>query len=82
LKPLFISEEEAIVKEKQFLLESDFPAGLGKPAQRALTAAGYQHLKQLTQASRANLLKLHGMGPKTLGILQNALAKKGWTFKN
>lgn len=53
---------------------------IGAPALRALTAAGYQHLEQLTQVSEAELLKLHGMGPKAIGILRQALQEKGLAF--
>lgn len=58
---------------------SDFPK-IGAPALRALTAAGYQCLAQLTQVSAAELLKLHGMGPKAIGILRQALASNGLAF--
>jgi DNA-directed RNA polymerase alpha subunit len=60
--------------------ESDLPPKLGKPAQRALAAAGYVRLEQLTSVSEAELLKLHGMGPKAIGQLREALAAKGLTF--
>ena len=59
---------------------SDFPTRLAKPAQRALAGAGYTHLEQLTRVSEAELLKLHGMGPKALGQLREALAEKGLSF--
>jgi hypothetical protein len=58
---------------------SDLPK-IGAPALRALTAAGYQRLEQLTQVSEAELLKLHGMGPKAIGILRQALQEKGLAF--
>jgi predicted flap endonuclease-1-like 5' DNA nuclease len=60
--------------------ESDLPTGLAKPAQRALAGAGYTHLEQLTQASEKELLALHGMGPKAIRLLREALAEKGWSF--
>ncbi len=59
--------------------QSDFPKTSG-PAQRALEQAGYTHLEQLTQVTETELLKLHGMGPKALGILRAALAEKGLSF--
>lgn len=43
---------------------------------RALYGAGYTRLEQLTQVSEAELGKLHGMGPKALSILKEALAFK------
>jgi hypothetical protein len=60
--------------------ESDFPAGLGAPAQRALAGAGYTRLEQLTKVSEAEILKLHGMGPKALDQLRRALDAKGLSF--
>ena len=58
----------------------DFPAGLAQPAIRALTGAGYTRLDQLAAVSEADLLKLHGMGPKAIGILRAALKAKGLAF--
>jgi len=58
----------------------DFP-NIGKPAQRALTSAGYTNLKQLTKVTEAELGQLHGMGPKALGILRETLKEKGLSFK-
>jgi hypothetical protein len=58
---------------------TDFPK-IGAPALRALTAAGYHHLEQLTQVNAAELLRLHGMGPKAIGLLRQALAAQGLAF--
>ena len=60
--------------------EPNFPPGIGKPATRALIAAGYTSLDQLTKISEAELLQLHGMGPKALGILRSALDATGRSF--
>ena len=46
---------------------------IGAPATRALHGAGYSTLRQLAGIRRSELAKLHGMGPKALGILQAAL---------
>ena len=56
------------------------PAGLAKPAQRALAAAGYTTLDQLTQVSEQDLSRLHGMGPKAVRQLRDALAAAGLGF--
>lgn len=61
-------------------LDSDLPAKLSKPAQRALTAAGYSRLEQFTTLSEAEVLKLHGMGPKAMDQIRQALAAKGLSF--
>ncbi|MCJ8009332.1 DNA-binding protein [Lederbergia wuyishanensis] len=55
--------------------------GLSKPAKRALAGAGYEKLEQLTNVYEADLLKLHGMGPKAIAVILEALAEKGWTFR-
>jgi hypothetical protein len=59
---------------------SDFPAGIGQPALRALNAAGYTQLEQLTGVTESDLRKLHGMGPKALGLLRSALLSRGLSF--
>lgn len=61
-------------------LNSDLPTGLAKPAQRALAAAGYVRLEQLANVSEAELLRLHGMGPKAVDQIRRALAARGQTF--
>ena len=61
-------------------VDSDLPIGLGKPARRALAAAGYVRLEQLTGVSEAEVMELHGMGPKALDHLRRALAAKGQRF--
>lgn len=60
--------------------KTDFPQNIGNPARQALEVAGYSKLKQLTKVSEAELGKLHGMGPKALGILREALHAKGLSF--
>lgn len=59
---------------------TDLPNGLSKPALRALHAAGITQLAQLTAHTEAELLRLHGMGPKALGLLRAALAARGLAF--
>ncbi len=54
--------------------------GLSNPARRALANAGYERLEQLRNASAAELLKLHGFGPKGIRVLRAALAERGWVF--
>jgi len=46
---------------------------IGAPATRALHAAGYTCLGQLAGVPRAQLIRLHGMGPKALAIIEAAL---------
>lgn len=54
---------------------------IGAPATRALEAAGYTNLKQLTKVTEAEIAQLHGMGSKALGILREALKTEGLSFK-
>ncbi|MEN9563784.1 MAG: hypothetical protein RIR73_2028 [Chloroflexota bacterium] len=62
------------------MAESNFPK-IGAPATRALEAAGYTNLKQLTKVTEAELAQLHGMGPKALNILRETLKAEGLSFK-
>ena len=50
---------------------------IGAPATRALNNAGYTSLRQLVGVPRADLAKLHGMGPKALRIIEDNLAEQG-----
>jgi predicted flap endonuclease-1-like 5' DNA nuclease len=50
---------------------------IGAPATRALNNAGYTTLRQLAGVPRAELAKLHGMGPKALRIIEDNLAEQG-----
>jgi predicted Fe-Mo cluster-binding NifX family protein len=59
---------------------TDFPDDISAPAARALKGAGYTRLDQLPQATEAELLALHGMGPKAITSLRAALAAKGLSF--
>lgn len=60
---------------------NDFDFVPGAPARNALANAGYTRLTQLTKITEAELLKLHGMGPKAMGVIKEAMKKKGLTFK-
>ena len=50
---------------------------LSSPARRALEGAGYARLEQLTDATEAELLKLHGVGPTAMVALRKALEENG-----
>jgi hypothetical protein len=53
---------------------------LSKPARRALAAAGYVRLEQLTEVSEVEIMELHGMGPTAMERLRSALAARGQGF--
>ena len=56
------------------------PAGVAKPAQRALANAGITSLEGLAKVSEAKVAALHGVGPKALNLLKAAMAAKGLAF--
>ena len=57
------------------------PANIGAPATRALTAAGYTRLSQFANVPASELNKLHGVGPKALRLLQEALQEHGMSLR-
>ena len=66
--------------KKKEPLPGGFPGGLSAPAKRALTGAGYTQIEQLADATEADILKLHGIGPSAMPLLREALAAKGLRF--
>jgi hypothetical protein len=59
-----------------------FPFKLPKPAERALAAAGYTRLEQLSDVAEADLRSLHGVGPNVIERLRGALAERGLSFSD
>jgi hypothetical protein len=59
---------------------SDLPRGIGAPATRALTAAGFTRLEQLHGVPAAELSKLHGVGPKAIRVLGEVLEHHGYAL--
>ncbi|MBF6172685.1 DNA-binding protein [Nocardia blacklockiae] len=59
------------------MTESDLPRGIGAPATRALLAAGYARLEQLSGVPERELAALHGVGPKAIRVLRAALDEQG-----
>ena len=53
------------------------PKAIGKPATRALLLAGISNLEQVAAHTEAQLLELHGMGPRAMKILREALSATG-----
>lgn len=60
--------------------DDDLPS-IGGPARAALALAGYTRLEQLRAVSERELLRLHGVGPKAVRILREALAARGLRFR-
>lgn len=61
--------------------KNELPVGLSAPALRALFAAGYDTLNKLAGASESQLLGLHGVGPKAIRIIREALIEHGQDLK-
>jgi len=60
--------------------ESNLPTELSNPARQALVGAGYVRLEQFTSLSEAEVLRLHGMGPKGIDVIRRALQARGLSF--
>ena len=61
--------------------DSDLPRSLGKVATRELAVHGITRFDQLTDVSESELLKIHGVGPKAIGILRAELGARGLGFR-
>jgi predicted flap endonuclease-1-like 5' DNA nuclease len=59
----------------------DLPNEIGKTAARELSFNGITSLKQVAEHSKKELLAIHGVGPKAIAILGEALAAKGMDYK-
>lgn len=57
-----------------------FP-NIGGPALRALDHAGVRSLAEIARWTERDLAQLHGMGPKAMRLLGEALAAAGLAFR-
>ncbi|WP_229073444.1 helix-hairpin-helix domain-containing protein [Actinoplanes sp. DH11] len=55
---------------------------IGRPATGALLEAGITTLAQVATHSRTELLAMHGIGPKAIRILSDALTENGLNFSD
>jgi predicted flap endonuclease-1-like 5' DNA nuclease len=55
----------------------DLPDEIGRTAARELSLNGITSLEQVARHSRQELLAIHGVGPKAIRILEEALAAEG-----
>ena len=55
---------------------------IGKVATRELAKRGYTRYEQLTEVSARELLRIHGIGPKAIRILEEELATRGLAFRD
>jgi hypothetical protein len=58
-----------------------FPRAIGRPARGALLHAGYTTLEDLSGVSGAELLALHGVGPRAVRVIRDALAERGESLR-
>lgn len=63
-------------------MENDDLPKVGAPARRALAGAGYTRLEHLTEVTEAELLALHGVGPKAVRLLRHALDERDLAFRD
>ncbi len=54
---------------------------IGRPAAGALGLAGITTLEEVAAHTEAELLALHGVGPKAVRILRDAMAARGLAFR-
>jgi hypothetical protein len=60
----------------------DLPDAIGKTAARELSRNGITSLERVSTHMERELLAIHGVGPKAVGILREVLAEKGLTFRS
>lgn len=60
----------------------DLPKAIGRPATQALVSAGITSLDQVSELTEAELKSLHGVGPRAVRILAEALHASGREFKS
>lgn len=53
----------------------------GKVAKAALSQMGIESLADLRDYDAENLAKLHGIGPKAIRLMEEALVQEGWSLK-
>jgi hypothetical protein len=62
-------------------IKAGFPPGIARPALRALHAAGFKQIHELSRISESEIAELHGMGPKAIATLRDALDAQGLGFR-
>lgn len=72
--PKRLAEREAAGDTATAGAVGDLPKGIGNPATRALASAGITTLAQVAELTEAELLAMHGVGPKAVRILGEAVS--------
>ncbi|MFJ5262367.1 hypothetical protein ACIQAC_18065 [Streptomyces sp. NPDC088387] len=60
----------------------ELPAAIGRPATQALLGAGINTLEMVAAHTAAELLALHGVGPKAVRILTETLEQRGLRMRD
>jgi predicted flap endonuclease-1-like 5' DNA nuclease len=60
----------------------DLPDEIGKTAARELAHNGIDSLDKVARHSRKELLAIHGVGPKAIRILGEALSARGLDYQD
>lgn len=69
--------EAVVMSTTSDLSRAGLPDGLGRPAGRALAAANVSTLADVARMTEKELLAMHGVGPRALGVLRAALQEHG-----
>ncbi|WP_405504184.1 hypothetical protein [Streptomyces purpurascens] len=59
----------------------DLPVGIDRPATQALVGAGVTTLKRVARHFRAEPPALHGVGPRAVRVLSEALEQRGLALR-
>ncbi|WP_120005099.1 hypothetical protein [Nesterenkonia muleiensis] len=59
----------------------DLPHSMGKTAPRELKYAGIDSLQKASKHTEKELLAIHGVGPKAIRVMKEAMAEKGLSFR-
>lgn len=59
----------------------DLSKAIGRPATQALISAGITTLTQVAELTEAELLAMHGVGPKAVRVLSESLSATGRRLK-
>lgn len=68
-------------KQSKTKPDAGFLSLLSKPARGALEHAGITTLNKLSSYTEREILSLHGVGPRSMPALREALAAEGLSFK-
>jgi predicted RecB family nuclease len=67
--------------EQELKPDTGFLSLLSNPARQALEHEGITTLQKLSSFTEREILRLHGMGPRSMPILRDALQSQGLLFK-